>query len=233
MEKRPDVAVSKYRDQTAEMALSGTENPLLPNLTPYVQTYNRGVAGTPQQVAGSGPNSYFVGGYGAALGQVFRRNFPNNIAGVNFGIPIGNRQAQGDYGIDQLQFRQSQLSGQRDTNAIVVDVSARVSALRQARARYAAATDTRVLQEQLLEADRKKFASGTATFNDIIIDQRSLVTAQISEISAQAAYAHARVALDQVLGDSLANNQIELNEALGGRVSRESQIPDVAGTPAN
>ena len=231
MQKRPDVAVSKYRDQTAEMSLSGTQNPLLPSLTPYAQTYNRGVAGTPQQVGGTSANPYFTGGYGTALGQVFRRNFPNNIAGVNFTIPIGNRQAQGDYGIDQLQFRQSQLSGQRDTNAIVVDISARLSALRQARARFAAATDTRTLQEQLLEFDRKKFASGTATFNDIIIDQRSLVTAQISEITAEAAYAHARVALDQVLGDSLENNRIVLDEALTGRVSRESQIPDLAEPP--
>jgi len=233
MTKRPDVAVSKYRDQTAEMALSGTENPLLPSLTPYAQTYNRGVAGTPQSFGSTGPNPYFVGGYGTALSQIFRRNFPNNIAGANFSVPIGNRQAQGDYGIDQLQYRQSQLSGQRDTNAIVVDVSARVSALRQARARFAAATDTRVLQEQLLEDDRKKFASGTATFNDIIIDQRSLVTAQISEIDAESAYAHARVGLDQVLGESLESNRITLDEGLNGRVSRESQVPDVAGSPAN
>jgi hypothetical protein len=33
---------------------------------------------------------------------------------------LGNRIAQGDYGIDQPQFRQSQIAGQRDTNAIVV-----------------------------------------------------------------------------------------------------------------
>ena len=220
--KRPDVAVSRFRDQTAEMALPGTENPLLPNLTVSAQTYNRGAAGSPQVVQGSGPNSYFVGGYGSALSQVFRRNFPNNIAAASFSLPLGNRQSQGDYGIDQLQFRQSQVSGQRDTNQIVVDVSARMSALRQARARYSAATDTRALQEQLLEADRKKFASGTATFNEIIIDERSLATARVSVVTAGAAYAHARVALDQVLGETLERNHIFLNEALSGQVARES-----------
>ena len=104
----------------------------------------------------------------------------------------------------------------------MVDVSARLSALRQARARFAAATDTEALQQQLLEFDRKKFASGTATFNDIIIDQRSLVTAQISVITARSTYAHARVALDQVLGETLEQNNIILEEALSGQVARES-----------
>jgi outer membrane protein len=223
MAKRPDVAVSKFRDETAAMNLPGTTNPLLPNLTGAVQTYNRGVAGTPQ--AGQDANPYFVGGYGTALSQVFRRNFPNTIENLSFTASLKNRQAQADYGLDQLQFVQAQLSSQKDSNAIIVDISARLSALRQSRARYSVARDTRALQEQLLAADQKKFSSGIATFNDIITDQRALVTAQISEVTAAATYARARVSLDQTLGESLERNHITLNEGLDGRVARESQIP--------
>jgi outer membrane protein TolC len=226
MVKRPDVEVSNFRDQTAEMALAGTENPLLPSLRVTAQTYNRGVAGTPQ-ASGGGANPYFSGGYGTALGQIFRRDFPNYSAGVTFSIPIGNRTAQGDYGIDQLQYRQSQVMSQRDINNIVVDISARMSALRQARSRYSAARDTRNLQEQLLAADRTKFASGIATFNDIINDQRALVTAQISEVGALTAYAHARVSLDQTLGETLERNGVTLEEGLMGKINRESRTPDV------
>jgi outer membrane protein TolC len=227
MVKRPDVAVSNFRDQTSEMALLGTENPLLPTLRVTGQTYNRGAAGTPQLSSGSAPNPYFSGGYGTALGQIFRRDFPNYSISGSFSIPIGNRTAQGDYGIDQLQFRQSQVSSQRDINNIVVDISARMSAVRQARARYSAALNTRTLQEQLLAADRTKFASGIATFNDIINDQRALVTAQISEVSALTAYAHARVSLDQTLGETLERNGVTLQEGLMGKVDRESRAPDV------
>jgi outer membrane protein len=227
MAKRPDVAVAKLRDQTAEIALAGTENPLLPSVQVTGQTFNRGVAGTPQVSSSGTPNPYFVGGYGTALGQVMRRNFPNYSAGVTFSARLGNRTAQGDYGIDQLQYRQSQITGQRDTNAIVVDISARRSALRQARARHSAAVNTRTLQEQLLAADREKFSSGIATFNDIINDQRALVAAQISEVNALAAYAHARVSLDQTLGETLERNSVSLDEGLSGRVARESKAPDV------
>ena len=216
MRKRPDVAVSNFRDQTQAIALAGTENPLLPNLTLQLSTYDRGASGSPQFE----PNSYFVGGYGTALKQIFRRDFPNEQGSLGLSIPLRNRQAQGDYGIDQLQYRQSQVSSQRDTNQIVVDISNQLSALRQSRAKYSAARDTRVLQEELLAAERKKFSYGISTFNEIIIDQRVLVAAQIAEVNALATYARARVSLDQVLGESLEKNNVSLDEGLTGIVGR-------------
>jgi outer membrane protein len=214
MKKRPDVAVSNFRDQTSEISLVGTENPLLPTLQVQLQTYNRGAAGAPQYQ----PNPYFIGGYGTALQQIFRRDFPSEQGALSLSIPLRNRQAQGDYGIDQLQYRQSQVGSQRDTNQIVVDISNQLSALRQSRAKYSAAKQTRILQEELLAAERKKFSYGISTFNDIIIDQRALVAAQIAEVNAAIAYARARVSLDQVLGETLEKNNISLDEGLTGKL---------------
>jgi outer membrane protein TolC len=216
MRKRPDVAVAKYREQTQEMSLSGTENPLLPNLTLQAQTYNRGASGTAQYQA----NPYFVGGYGTALKQIFQRDFPNEAGSLGLSIPMRNRQAQGDYGIDQLQYRQSQVTTQRDTNQIVVDISNQLSAMRQSRAKYAAAKQTRVLQEELLASERKKFSYGISTFNDIISDERVLVTAQISELNSAATYVRARVSFDQVIGETLEKNNVSLDEGLSGQIHR-------------
>jgi outer membrane protein len=215
MQKRPDVAVAKFRMETQQMSLPGTENPLLPNLTLQAQTYNRGASGTAQFQA----NPYFVGGYGTALKQIFQRDFPNEAGSLGLSIPLRNRQAQGDYGIDQLQYRQAEVSTQRDTNQIIVDISNQLSALRQSRAKYAAAKQTRVLQEELLASERKKFSYGISTFNDIIIDERVLVTAQVNELNAAAAYTRARVSFDQVLGETLEKNNISLDDALAGKVS--------------
>jgi len=227
MAKRPDVAVTRFRDQTAEMNLAGTANPLLPTLNLTLQTYDRGVGGVGHVVDGAQPNANFVGGYGRAFAQVLQRDFANDIATLALSAPLGNRASQGDYGIDQLQFRQSQLTGQRDTNTIVVEISARVTALRQSHSRYAAARDTRLLQEQLLQADQQRFSSGGkgTTFDTLMADQRALVLAQISEVNAEAAYARAHVSLDQVLGETLENNHISLEEGLNGRVERQSQTP--------
>jgi len=227
--KRPDVAVTKYRDQTDEINLAGTANPLLPPSNLTLLSYDRGSAGMGHAVDGEPPNSYFVGGLGSAEAQVLRHNFPNDQATVSIAAQLKNRAAQGDYGIDQLQHRQSQVSSQRDTNAIVVDVAARMSALRQAHTRYDAARETSALERQLLEADQQRFTSGarTTTFDTVMSDQRALVTARISEANALAAYARARISLDQVLGETLEKNHISLEEGLNGHVDRQSQIPAV------
>ena len=225
--KRPDVSVSKLRDQTSEINLSGTTNPLLPSLQVLGQSFNRGLAGDPH-----GANPYFVGGYGSALGQIFRRNFPNNQVSVAFSVPFNNRQAQGDYGIDQLQYRQEQLRGQKDDNQILVDISSQINALRQARSRYTTAKSTRILQEQLLEAEQKR-AAGLNTLNLVMGDQRALLAAQLSELNSLATYARARIGLDQVLGETLEKNGISLDEGLAGRVARESRLPDVVEQPAH
>jgi outer membrane protein TolC len=226
--KRPDVAVSKLRDQTSEINLAGTTNPLLPSLQVVGQTFNRGLSGVP---GSNKTNAFFVGGYGSALGQIFHRNFPNNIGGVSFSVPLNNRQAQGDYGIDQLQFRQEQLRGQRDQNQILVDVSSQINALRQARSRYTTAKSTRMLQEQLLEVEQRR-AAGINTMNIVMTDQRALLAAQLSELNALATYARARIGLDQVLGETLEKNGIDLDEGLAGRVSRESELPAIVENPA-
>ena len=215
MQKRPDVAVSKIRDETLQISSLGTVNPLLPTLNVNLQAYDRGTAGTYQPSSGTAANPQFLGGYGTALKQIFQRDFPSESLQVTFSAPLLNRSAQADYGIDQLQLRQSTISGQRDNNAIVVAISNQLIALRQARARYSAAINTRELQQQLLTAEQQKFSFGKSTTSNLIIAQRALVTAQTSEINAQAAYAHARVSLDQVLGTTLEVNHVSLEQALG------------------
>ncbi|MBV9500558.1 MAG: TolC family protein [Acidobacteriaceae bacterium] len=194
-----------------------------------------GFAPCPASVAPSGtlcevPDPYFVGGIGTALGQTIRRNFPSQSAG-GFTVPtLRNRQAQSDYAIDQLTYRQSQLQTARDMNELVVDVSNQVTAVRQARVRYSSAVKSRVLEQQLLDAEQKKFSLGASTTQLVVQQQRDLATAQSTEVAALAAYSNARVALNQTLGTTLQANNVSLDEALSGHVQRRSALP--ASLPA-
>jgi hypothetical protein len=206
--------MAKIRDKTQEISALGTANPLLPSLSVTAQAQDRGLAGTYQASSGAPLNNYFSGGYGTALGQIFRRDFPSEYLSLSFSAPLENRSAQADYGIDQLQLRQSAVSGQRDANAIVVAISNQLIGLRQARAKYSAAVNTRELDEHLLQAEQQKFAFGRSSIGNLIVAQRALVAAQTSEINARAAYAHARVSLDQVTGTTLETNHLSLNDAL-------------------
>ena len=228
MENRPDVAINKLQDENAAISAIGTANGLLPTLIAYAVMQDRGSSGTFQPSSGVTPNRYFVGGYGTSLMQILRHNFPTEYAGLYLnGFYFHNRVAQGDYGIEQLQLQESQLTGQRTNNDIVVNISNQMVALQQARTRYNTAVNTRKLQEQLLAAEQEKFAYGTVTFSALIIDQRALVTAQISEVNAQNAYARARDGLDQVVGATLERYNITLEEGIQGTVKHESRVPDV------
>jgi outer membrane protein TolC len=171
------------------------------------------------------PPSLFVGGVGTALGQVFRRNFPSERATIAFFANIRNRSAQADNNIDQLSLRQVELENKRSNNQIAVDVSNQVIGLQQARVRYQAAVKNRILSQELLAAEQKKFALGVSTTFNVVQQQRDLATAQSNEVASLVAYSNARVALDQTLGTTLEQNGISVKEALNGRISRSSTLP--------
>ena len=224
LKQRPDVALAKISNETGEIQALGTTNTLLPFLIGLYSTTDVGQAGTP--IPGQTADPYYVGGLGTALGQVFRRNFYSQREVVGFQILLRNRSAQADYGIDQLQLRQGNLIERRNLNQIVVDISNQMIALRQARSRYSQASSSRSLQEQLLEKEQQLFSYGSALIGDVVAARASLMTAQLTEAQALAAYGRARVALDQVLGDTLEANHVSFDEGLSGHVARESKAPE-------
>ena len=181
-----------------------------------------GIAGTGRTVTYQGqpvpPNPYFVGGIGTALGQVFRRDFPSESIYGGYEMAFRNRQAQSDYAIDQLQFRQTQLTTRKDLNQVQVDVQNYLIALRQARARYDAAVRNRILQEQLYTSERRRFELGASIPYNVTQQQRDLMTAQNSEMAALVAYVTARIGLDRTTGAILSANHVSLGEARQGKV---------------
>jgi outer membrane protein len=173
-------------------------------------------------------NPFFVGGYGQVLSQLFQRNFPNYSAGFNLKIPIRNRAAQAQVINDELTLRQQQLGLLRLENQVRVDVQNALIALTQARAQYQSAIRARELQEQTLDAERKKLELGASTIYNVIQDQQTLTAAQSSEVGARAAYAKAKVEMERATGQILTNNNISLEEAFTGQVTRPpSRLPDI------
>jgi outer membrane protein TolC len=211
---RPDLAVDKNNERSSEVSALGTRNGLLPTLQVGASTSQNGLAG----VSPSGQaNSYYVGGIGTALGQVFRRNFPTNSASAVLYAPIGNHQAQADYAVDQLQLRQTQLATRKDFAQVQVDIMNAVIAMQQARAQYEAAVHNRILQEQLFAGEQKKYAAGTETPFLVTQQERDLVNAQSQERAALAAYSTARISLDLTRGTILQTYHISIADALAGR----------------
>jgi outer membrane protein len=221
---RPDLAAELANEKASEINTLGTKNGILPTLQAVGVESHAGLAGTPKTVDIDGfvdtADPRFKGGIGNALGQLFRRDFATDIAGVFYQEPIRNRQAQADYAIDLLTLRQTQLNNRKDLSQVEVDVHNGVVALQQARARWEAALRNRTLQQELFDAEQRRFRLGASTPYNVALQQRDLVSAQSAVVGATVAYSSARVALDQTLGTTLEANHINMEEAKSGKVAR-------------
>lgn len=229
LNNRSDLIVERGNLKTTEISNLGTKNGLLPTAQVFTTRTNAGLAGVPRTASFGGvtftADPYFAGGTGAALGQIFRQNFPTESIGIFGQAQIHDRQAQADYAIDELSLRQQQLVTAKDMNQAQVDVTNSVVALRQARARYDAAVQSRILQQQLFDAEEKKFTLGASTPYDVVVQQRDLATAQSAELSALVTYQAARISLDQTIGATLDVNHVVLGEAQTGKISQASELP--------
>ncbi|HVO99019.1 MAG TPA: TolC family protein [Bryobacteraceae bacterium] len=225
---RPELQQSRIQLENQKILLTGTRNLMLPTLSAFADARNSGLAGDPNTLPipgtdtpyASNQNPFFLGGYGTALGQVFRRNFPNYSVGFSLSIPLRNRNAQANYATAAVNLRQNELSVQRLTNQVHVDVQNALITLQQARAQYRAAVKSRILQQQTLDAENKKFAVGASTPFLVIQAQRDLANAGGAEVVAEAVYIQAKLQLDVATGRELEVYNIQIDEARQGRVSK-------------
>lgn len=226
---RSDLLAAKANVDVSDISAIATINGLLPSAVVIATKSNAGTAGVPRIVStpygAYTANSYFVGGVGSALGQIFRNNFPSQSIGVGMQIQAKDRVAEADYAIDQLSLRQQQLGLAKSLNQAQVDIMNSIVALRQARARYEAAVQNRILQQQLYEAEQKKFAAGESTAYNVTQQQRDFVAGQSTELSALVGWENARISLDQNTGATLDVYHVSIAEAQAGKVARPSQLP--------
>jgi len=240
---RPDIAQTNIQIENSKINLTGVKNSLRPSLDLVGTFRNNGLVGEVNQLpqpaipgvsAGVTAeqraltvNDFFVGGLGRLMNQLVSRNFPDYGFTFQLNIPLRNRSAQADVTRSQLALRQSEVRQQQILNQLRVDVQNALVSVQQARARYNAALKARVLQEQNLDAEQKKYALGASTIYFVIQAQRDLASAGSTEVAALAAYGKAKVEMDRSTGQTLAANNIVVEEAYRGQVAAPpSRIPN-------
>jgi outer membrane protein len=226
---RPDLAQAGIQVQNSQIGLKGSLNALRPELDVVGTVQNGGLSGVVDPVAAAltpGATTY-PGGYGTALGQIFKNNFPTYSVGLQLTLPLRNRVAQADAVRDQLQLRQTQVRRQQFEDQVRLEVADAYVAMQQAQAAYQAAVQSRILQEQSVDVEQSTFDVGLATNYLVIQYQTLLAQARSTEVASKGAYAKAKLALDRATASTLDVNHVSVQEARNGRVSRPpSQIPN-------
>jgi outer membrane protein TolC len=131
-----------------------------------------------------------------------------------------------------LQLRQQELTLQKQSNQILSDVQNALIAVKNARTRYTSAAKASAVAQQVLDAEQKKYELGASTSYLVVQHQTDLANARQTEVGAVAAYAQAKLQLDQATGTILENNNVVIDEVKNGRLSKgPSPIPDVTPAP--
>jgi outer membrane protein len=202
--------------------LANSRSPIVDsNGQPVLVNGNPAFVGSPVTAV----SSIISGGLGDALDSAFNANFPTYSAGLTLNIPLRNRSAQADSARALLEQRQAETSYRQLQNTIVVDVRNAQIALEQDQARVQAAEKARILAQQTLDAERKKFSLGVSTTFLVIQAQRDLTTAEGNELRAKVDLQEAQVAYEQAIGRTLQVNRITVSDARDGRIYRSPLIP--------
>ncbi|MEP6962619.1 MAG: TolC family protein, partial [Acidobacteriota bacterium] len=118
-------------------------------------------------------------------------------------------------------------------NQMRADVNTAQINITTARARYASANTAATIQEQVLDAEQKKFALGASTLFVVIQQQNTLTSNRQNLVAAQVAYANAKLALDVATGNLMEKYNIMFEEAKDGQLTRRADpIPDVVNQNA-
>ena len=234
LQSRPTLVQSRIGLTNTDIRIKGVRNAMLPTLDIVGTATNNALAGSVNpdliSIPGVGvPNPFFVGGLGTALGQIFRRNFPDYGVRFQLNIPLKNRQAQADMTDQLLARRRLEVQLRQQENEVKADVTRALVRLEEARSSYEAARQARILQEKLLDAEERSFALGNSTNFQIVQVQQNLANARIGEINAMTFYVRARAELDFATGQTLETHNVLIDEAFTGRVSKNPDPPPPSG----
>jgi outer membrane protein len=186
----------------------------------------------------SGPDPYYgnvvisspfpTSSLGGTLTDLVNSAGPDKGVGLQLNIPLRNRAAQAVQIRSELEYRQLQMALQQTENRVSIEVRNAQFGVEQNRASVASAQAAVDYAKQSLDAEQKKYQFGTSTTTAVLQNRSALATAESTLLSATAAYEKSRIELDRATGTLLDHENISIDDAARGQVTRMPNVPYVA-----
>ncbi len=237
---RPELAESRINLSNTAISNKAIRSALLPSLDLFAYYQGSGLGGDlntayickadPTQCTGQASPAT---SYSGAFGQLFDSTAPDKGIGLTLNIPLRNRAAQSIQVRGELEYRQSQLLLQQTENRVRIEVRNAQFGVQQNRASVASAQAAVDLARQSLDAEQKKYALGASTSTLVLQNQAAMTQAEVTLVSAKAAYEKAEVELDRAIGLLLDHAGIVIADAERGEVTHVPNIPHVVARPVD
>jgi outer membrane protein TolC len=224
LKDRPELQESDIDLVNRQITRQAAKNNLLPSLSLVGYYGGSGLAGPVNPFLASGqPLPTVPVDFSGALENTFNNSAPNYYVGVNLNIPIRNRIAKADQYRSELEYRQAQLRREELRNQIRIEVRNAEYALEQTAARVDAARKSRDLAQRSFDITKKEQDLGAGSTFQTLSAQHDLALAQLDLVTAMTVYEKARVELGRATANTLADNGIEIQAAIEGRVSNPAR----------
>jgi outer membrane protein len=160
--------------------------------------------------------SYTLNGLGGdldePLSQVGGTDYRSWFVGLALRMPLGERGARADLKRSQFEKEQKLLALKDLEQQIVADVRGAVRQLETDRKRIEATKVAENLAKQVLKTEEEKYNLGLSTSYELLQFQASLATATKNRLRAVIDYRKSMVYLNQALGITLENLDIQMEE---------------------
>ncbi len=240
---RPELAEQRINLTNTDISNKAIRSALLPSVDLFAYYGGAGLGGNAnpgyvclQEPLFCGLQSYTPPGpvsYSATLNQLVNSTAPDKGMGVTLNIPLRNRTAQATQVRSEFEYRQAQLRLQQIENQVRIEVRNAQFGVQQNRASVASAQAAVDFARQSLDAEQKKYALGASTSTLVLQNQTALTQAEVTLVSAKAAYEKAEVELDRAIGLLLDHAGIQIAEAERGQVTQTPNIPHLAPRPTD
>src|SRR6266852_1375678 len=235
---RPELAEQRINLSNTEISNKAVRSALKPSLDLFAYYQGTGLGGAlnPNYLCTTDPtqctgNANPATSYSGALGQLVDSTAPDKGVGLTLSIPLRNRTAQATQVRSEFEYRQAQLRLQQLENQVRIEVRNAQFGVQQNRASVASAQAAVDLARQSLDAEQKKYALGASTSTLVLQNQAAMTQAEVTLVSAKAAYEKAEVELDRAIGLLLDHAGILISDAERGEVTHAPNIPFVAPRP--
>ena len=243
---RPELAEQRINLSNTDISNKAIRSALLPSVDLFAYYGGAGLGGNPNPgyicavdpgFCIPGPNPTYTPpppvGYGGTLNQLINSSAPDKGMGITLNIPLRNRAAQATQVRSEFEYRQAQLRIQQIENQVRIEVRNAQFGVQQNRASVASAQAAVDLARQSLDAEQKKYSLGASTSTSVLQFQSGMTTAEVTLVSAQAAYEKAQIELDRATGLLLDHSGVLIGDAERGDVTHMPSVPHVAARPAD
>jgi len=214
---RPELAESDIDLVNRQISRQAAKNALLPQLSAVGFYGGTGLAGQLNPNYQGGPNSSVLPtNFWGAFANSYNNTSPDYFMGVNLNIPIRNRVAKADQYRSELEYRQAELRQQQLKKQIRIEVRNAQYALEQSLARVQAAKKGRDLADRTFTITKKEQDLGAGSSFQTLTAQRDLAVASLDLVTANTAYQKSKVELQRATGTTLADNGVQVQDAVDG-----------------